>query len=976
MTDTAYSSLTHIVVRGAREHNLRNLDVRIPRDKLVVITGLSGSGKSSLAFDTIYAEGQRRYVESLSAYARQFLEQMSKPDVDSIDGLSPAIAIEQKSVSRNPRSTVGTITEIADYLRLLYARVGQPHCHRCGKPIASQTVQQMTDRVLELGPETRVQILAPVVRDRKGEYRRELESFRRQGFVRARIDGALHDLSEEIRLSKQAKHSIDVVVDRLVAKGSARGRIAESIETALRLSDGLVTVAVAPTSGEPARPKTAQQGEAERRSDPQASGDRNVEPQEWLLSERNACVDCGVSYPEISPRMFSFNSPHGACRLCGGLGTRDEFDPERVVPDDTKSLAGGAIAPWSGRRAARYYGQLIRALAAHYEIGADTPWRKLPERVRSGILHGAGRDEIEFAFERRGRQTSFKRRWDGVIGEMERRTESGNDADRAELARFRSPGSCLDCEGSRLSVEARSVRVGGRSIADVSRLTVAGAAAFVDGLDLAPAQRTVADRILKEIRERLRFLADVGLSYLTLDRASATLSGGEGQRIRLATQVGSSLMGVLYILDEPSVGLHPRDNQRLLDSLKRLRDAGNSVLVVEHDEATIRAADFVLDMGPGAGIHGGCIVAQGSPEQIIADDRSLTGAFLAGRRQIAVPKRRRPAGNRALVLTGCREHNLKNVTLRLPLGVTTVVTGVSGSGKSTLVSNTLYRVLAARLHNRKEHPGRHDRLAGLEHLDKVIDVDQSPIGRTPRSNPATYTGMFEGIRQLFSQVPEARVRGYTKGRFSFNVKGGRCESCQGDGLLRIEMHFLPDLFVTCEVCGGRRYNRETLEITYKGRTIAEVLDMTVEEALDFMANVASVRRPLQTLHDVGLDYIRLGQPATTLSGGEAQRIKLARELSRRGTGRTLYLLDEPTTGLHFADVERLLDVLNRLVDAGNTVLVIEHHPDVIKTADFVIDLGPEGGEKGGEIVVMGTPEDVAQNPMSHTGRALAPLLFG
>ena len=983
MTDTASSSLTHIVVRGAREHNLRDLDVRIPRDQLVVITGLSGSGKSSLAFDTIYAEGQRRYVESLSAYARQFLEQMSKPDVDSIDGLSPAIAIEQKSVSRNPRSTVGTITEIADYLRLLYARVGQPHCHRCGKPIASQTVQQMTDRVLELGPETRVQILAPVVRDRKGEYRRVLESFRHQGFVRARIDGALHDLSEEIRLSKQAKHSIDVVVDRLVAKGSARGRIAESIETALRLSDGLVTVALAPTSGETARPKAAQRGEAEqsRTARPKAAqrgeAERSSEDaQEWLLSERNACVDCGVSYPEISPRMFSFNSPHGACPGCGGLGTRDEFDPELVVPDDTKSLAGGANAPWRGRRAARYYGQLIRSLAAHYEIDADTPWRKLPGRARSGILHGAGRDEIEFAFERRGRQTSFKRRWDGVIGEMERRHESGNEADHAELAHFRSAGSCPDCDGSRLRVEARSVRVGGRSITDVSRLTVADAAGFVDELDLAPAQRAVADRILKEIRERLRFLVDVGLSYLTLERASATLSGGEGQRIRLATQVGSSLMGVLYILDEPSIGLHPRDNQRLLDSLKRLRDAGNSVLVVEHDEATIRAADFVLDMGPGAGIHGGCIVAQGSPEQIIADERSLTGAFLAGRRRIPVPKRRRPAGNRALVLTGCREHNLKNLTLRLPLGVTTVVTGVSGSGKSTLVSDTLYRALAARLHNRKEHPGRHDRLAGLDHLDKVIDVDQSPIGRTPRSNPATYTGMFDGIRQLFSQVPEARVRGYTKGRFSFNVKGGRCESCQGDGLLRIEMHFLPDLFVTCEVCGGRRYNRETLEITYKGRTIADVLDMTVEEALDFMTNVTSVRRPLQTLHDVGLDYIRLGQPATTLSGGEAQRIKLARELSRRGTGRTLYLLDEPTTGLHFADVERLLDVLNRLVDAGNTVLVIEHHPDVIKTADFVIDLGPEGGEKGGEIVVMGTPEDVAQNPMSHTGRALAPLLFG
>jgi excinuclease ABC subunit A len=959
VTGSADSSLSHIVIRGAREHNLRDLDVRIPRDALVVITGLSGSGKSSLAFDTIYAEGQRRYVESLSAYARQFLDQMSRPDVDSIDGLSPAIAIEQKSVSRNPRSTVGTTTEIADYLRLLYARVGQPHCPVCGKPIASQTVQQMTDRVMSLGPEAKVQILAPVVRDRKGEYRRELDGFRRQGFVRVRVDGTLRDLSEEIRLPKRAKHSIDVVVDRLVARESARGRIAESIETALRLADGLVTVAV-----------------TRARSEPKPVGDRDDEREEWLLSERNACVDCGVSLPEVSPRLFSFNSPHGACPDCGGLGTRDEFDPERIVPDPAKPLDGGAIAPWSGRRAARYYGQVIGALAAHYGVDPGTPWRELPRRVRSGILHGAGDAEVAFAFERSGRRTSFKRRWDGVIGELARRYESGDAVDRDELARFRSAGPCPACAGSRLRVEARSVRVGGRSIAEATALTVAEAADFVDGLELSPARRTIAERLLVEIRERLRFLADVGLSYLSLDRASATLSGGEGQRIRLATQVGSSLMGVLYILDEPSIGLHPRDNRRLLDSLERLRDAGNSVIVVEHDEATIRAADFVLDMGPGAGIHGGRIVAQGAPDEIVADERSLTGAYLSGRRRIPVPKRRRPPGNRALVLTGCREHNLKNLTFRLPLGVTTVVTGVSGSGKSTLVNDTLYRALAARFHRSQEAPGRFDRLAGLEHLDKVIDVDQSPIGRTPRSNPATYTGIFDGIRQLFSQVPEARLRGYTKGRFSFNVKGGRCESCQGDGLLRIEMHFLPDLFVTCEICGGRRYNRETLEITYKGRTIADVLDMTVEEALEFMANVASVRRPLQTLHDVGLDYIRLGQPATTLSGGEAQRIKLARELSRRGTGRTLYLLDEPTTGLHFADVERLLDVLNRLVDAGNTVLVIEHHPDVIKTADWVIDLGPEGGEKGGEIVAAGTPEDVAQNPMSHTGRALAPLLFG
>ncbi len=943
---TEPSALTHILIRGAREHNLCDIDVQIPRDQLVVITGLSGSGKSSLAFDTIYAEGQRRYVESLSAYARQFLEQMSKPDLDSIEGLSPAIAIEQRSVGRNPRSTVGTITEIADYLRLLYARVGHPHCYSCGRPIASQTLQQMTDRVLELPENTKLQVLAPVVRDRKGEYRKELESWRRQGFVRARIDGGLVELSDEIALSKRSKHSIDVVVDRLVARASARGRIAESVETALRLSDGLVVVDIGP-------------------------GDR-----EWLLSERNACVDCGVSYPEISPRLFSFNSPHGACPGCSGLGTREEFDPERVVPDESKSLGGGAVEAWSGRRTARYYGRLLEALAVHYRLDLETPWRALPKAARRAILFGSGAEEIEFSFEKRGKGASFMRRWDGVMGDLARRYEAGSEADRDELARFRSGRDCPDCDGSRLRSEARSVMLAGRSIADAARLSVAEAVRFIDGLELSASQQTIAERVVKEIRDRLGFLVDVGLGYLSLDRASATLSGGEGQRIRLATQVGSSLMGVLYILDEPSIGLHPRDNGRLLESLRRLRDLGNSVLVVEHDEDTIRAADFVLDMGPGAGIHGGRIVAQGSPADIMANEDSLTGAFLSGRRRIPVPARRRPPGKRALVLTGCRAHNLKNVTLRVPLGVFTVVTGVSGSGKSTLVNDTLYRALSARLYRAREIPGRFERLSGLEYIDKVINVDQSPIGRTPRSNPATYTGILGGVRNLFSQVPEARVRGYTKGRFSFNVKGGRCESCQGDGVLRIEMHFLPDLFVTCEVCGGRRYNRETLEITYKGRTIADVLEMTVEEALDFMSNVPSVQRPLQTLHEVGLDYVHLGQSATTLSGGEAQRIKLAKELSRRSTGRTLYLLDEPTTGLHFADVEKLLDVLNRLVDAGNTVLVIEHHPDVIKTADHVIDMGPEGGEKGGEIAASGTPEDVAQQPTSHTGQALAPLLFG
>ncbi len=945
MTDRAAFGAPFIVVRGARQHNLQNLDVRIPRDRLVVITGLSGSGKSSLAFDTLYAEGQRRYVESLSAYARQFLEQMGKPEVDAIDGLSPAIAIEQRSVSGNPRSTVATTTEIADYLRLLFARVGQPYCTSCGKPIASQTVQQITDLVLALGEGARVQILAPVVRDRKGEYRKELEGFRKQGFVRARIDGALRELSEEIALAKSARHSIDVVVDRLVVKANVRPRIAESIEAALRLAGGLVKIDVGP-------------GE-----------------QEHLLSERNACPDCGVSYPEIAPRMFSFNSPHGACPACAGLGTRPEFDARQVVPDESKSLAQGAIAPWSGRRVPRYYGELLAGLAAHYGAPLEAPWSKLPSPARDGILHGSGGEEIPFRVSRRGGTAEFSRRWDGVLGELARRFEAASELEQKALARFRSEKPCAICEGTRLRPEARAVKLGGSSITDVCRLSVSQAARFFETLELGASQRVIADRVLKEIRDRLAFLSEVGLDYLTLERGSATLSGGESQRIRLATQVGSSLMGVLYILDEPSIGLHPRDNQRLLQSLLRLRDAGNSVIVVEHDEETIRAADFVLDMGPGAGIHGGRIVAQGTPAEIQATPGSLTGDYLARRRAIPTPKKRRPPGARALVLTGCRQHNLKDVTLRLPLGVFTVVTGVSGSGKSTLINDTLYRTLAARLYGAHETPGRFDRIAGVEQIDKVIDVDQSPIGRTPRSNPATYTGVLDGIRALFSQVPEARVRGYGPGRFSFNVKGGRCEACQGDGLLRIEMHFLPDLFVTCETCRGRRYNRETLEILYKSRSIADVLEMTVEEALEFMSVVSAVRRPLQTLFDVGLGYVHLGQSATTLSGGEAQRIKLARELSRKSTGRTLYLLDEPTTGLHFADVQKLLEVLSRLVDAGNSVVVIEHHPDVIKTADHVIDLGPEGGEKGGRIVAEGTPEEVAQNPESHTGRALAPRLF-
>ncbi|MEE2678572.1 MAG: excinuclease ABC subunit UvrA [Myxococcota bacterium] len=932
-----------IVVRGAREHNLQDIEVRIPRDRLVVVTGLSGSGKSSLAFDTLYAEGQRRYVESLSAYARQFLDQMSKPDVDSIDGLSPAIAIAQKTLGRSPRSTVGTTTEVADYLRLLFARAGDPHCPNCGRPIASQTPQQMTDRVLALGAGTKLQVLAPIVRDRKGTYGKELDQLRRQGYVRARIDGQFRDLADDITLRRSERHSIAVVVDRLVVKESARGRITESIETALRLASGLVTLDVGPGQ------------------------------EEVGLSETSACADCGISLPEIAPRLFSFNSPHGACPECGGLGTRAEFDPALVVPDGSLSLRAGAIAPWSGRRAPRYYAGLLDALAEHFAIDLDAAWERLPLRARRGILEGGIALELELGRGRKGAR--YAREWDGVLGELARRYEAGRESERERLARYRSPRPCPECEGSRLRPEARSVRLCGESIAAVNAQTIAQAGAWLDGLVLRDGQRQIADRVLHEIRERLRFLEDVGLGYLTLARSSATLSGGEAQRIRLATQVGASLVGVLYILDEPSIGLHPRDNRRLLDSLERLRDAGNSVIVVEHDEETIRSADHVVDMGPGAGLHGGRIVAQGPPGSIEQDAESLTGAYLSGRRAIPVPPRRRPPGRRAVVITGCREHNLKDVTLRLPLGVFTVVTGVSGSGKSTLVNDTLHRVLAARLHGALTPPGRFSRIAGVDELDKVVAVDQAPIGRTPRSNPATYVGVFDAIRKLFSQVPEARVRGYGPGRFSFNVKGGRCETCQGDGVFRVEMHFLPDLFVTCEVCRGRRYNRETLDIAYKDRTIADVLEMTVEEALGFFEAVPSIRRILETLHEVGLGYLHLGQAATTLSGGEAQRIKLARELSRRSTGRSLYLLDEPTTGLHFADVEKLLEVLNRLVDAGNTVVVIEHHPDVVKTADHVIDLGPEGGEKGGEIIIEGTPEEVAQHPVSHTGRALAPLLF-
>ncbi len=936
-----------IVVRGAREHNLRDLDVTIARNKLVVITGPSGSGKSSLAFDTIYAEGQRRYVESLSAYARQFLDQMSKPEVESIDGLSPALSIEQRSIGHNPRSTVGTSTEIADYLRLLFARVGEPHCPGCERPISRQSVDQMCERVTALPEGTRIELLAPVVRGRKGAYRKELDTFRRRGYVRVRIDGAMYELAEEIALARQARHDIDVVVDRLVVAERGLARLTASLETALQLADDLVVVNVLPRGN----------GEG---------------GEEWLFSRANACVACGVSLPEIAPRLFSFNSPAGACPSCMGLGTCSDFDAELVVPDPALALRD-AIEPWKRRRTARYYTQLLTDLAAHYEVELDTAWRELPRRVRHGILHGA-RQEVAFSVglrptrSGRPRKTRVRRSWSGVLDELARRGDSG-------LARYQRLRPCSTCGGARLRAEARHVRLAGCAIHELSALSIAALARFLDELELCGAsQREVAERIIAEIGERLDFLREVGLDYLSLDRPSATLSGGEAQRIRLATQIGSHMMGVLYILDEPSIGLHPRDNRRLLDSLLRLRDMGNSVLVVEHDEATIRTADQVVDMGPGAGVHGGEIVASGSPEELMGNPASLTGDYLAGRRMIAVPERRRLPDGRAIVLRGCRGNNLKNVGLEIPIGLLSVVTGVSGSGKSTLINDTLHRALAAALHGALEPPAQYQELTGLELIDKVIDVDQSAIGRTPRSNPATYSGAFDGIRQLFAKVPEARVRGYTPGRFSFNVKGGRCESCEGNSSLRVEMHFLPDLFVTCETCGGRRYSRETLGVRYRGKNIAEVLEMSVEEALAFMQNVPSVRRPLRALHDVGLDYIRLGQPATTLSGGEAQRVKLARELAKRSTGRTLYLLDEPTTGLHFADVQKLLELLATLVDRGNTVVVIEHHLDVIKCADFVVDLGPEGGEQGGEVIARGTPEQLAADLRSHTGRALAPLL--
>jgi excinuclease ABC subunit A len=917
-----------IVIRGAREHNLKGLDLEIPRDQLVVITGLSGSGKSSLAFDTIYAEGQRRYVESLSAYARQFLEQMEKPEVDSIEGLSPAISIEQKTTSKNPRSTVGTVTEIYDYLRVLFARIGVPHCPSCGRVIAAQTVQQMVDRVLAMPAGTRLLVLAPVVRGRKGEYKKLFFDLARQGYSRVRVNGVVRELAEDIDLDRHHKHTIEVVVDRLVVRDTLGSRLSDSLETALRLADGVAQVEPA-DGGEP-----------------------------LLFSERLACAECGVSLPEIAPRMFSFNSPYGACETCAGIGTRWEIDPDRLVPNPQRSLKEGALAAWAGRETT-YFRQTLAILAKRHRFALDTPWAKLKKGVRDLVLFG----EKDGGFE-------------GVVAVLERRYRDTESEDaRREIEHFMAERPCPACGGSRLRRESLGMRIAGRSIADVVRLTIKDASTFFTELALNEREMVIARRVLKEIRERLGFLRDVGLDYLALDRPSATLSGGEGQRIRLATQIGSSLVGVLYILDEPSIGLHQRDNRRLLDTLKRLRDLGNTVLVVEHDEETIRSADFVIDLGPGAGELGGHLVALGTPDEIIANPDSLTGRYLSGALAIAVPAERRRGHGTALTIHNPREHNLAGTSVRIPLGTFTCVTGVSGSGKSTLVNDILYRALAQMLHRAQERPGAHDRIEGAQHVDKVVDIDQSPIGRTPRSNPATYTGVFTFIRALFARTPDARMRGFQPGRFSFNVKGGRCEACQGDGLVKIEMHFLPDVYVTCDVCKGERYNRETLEIRYKGKSVAEVLDMTVREALAFFDAVPAIRSKLQTLDDVGLDYIRLGQSATTLSGGEAQRVKLATELSRRATGRTLYILDEPTTGLHFADIQKLLEVLNRLVEQGNTVVIIEHNLDVIKTADWVIDLGPEGGDEGGRVVATGTPEDVAaQADRSYTGQFLQPAL--
>ncbi|MBI2092582.1 MAG: excinuclease ABC subunit UvrA [Deltaproteobacteria bacterium] len=931
-------SQNDIIVKGAREHNLKNIDVTIPRNKLVVITGLSGSGKSTLAFDTIYAEGQRRYVESLSAYARQFLEQMDKPDVDSIDGLSPAISIEQKTTGRNPRSTVGTVTEIYDYLRLLFARIGSPYCYNCGKKISSQTVTQMVDQLMELPEGAKIAILSPIAKNRKGEYAKELAALRKAGFTRARIDGETKDLAEEIKLDKKKKHDIDLFVDRLVMKKNIGNRLPDSLETALKYGNGLVKI---------------EKG---------ASSDETI-----LLSSKSACIDCGISYPEITPQMFSFNNPVGACTECTGLGTKMFFDPDLVVPNKNLSLREGAIVPWQTKNSS-YYIQVYENLAAHYKFDIYTPWKELPENLKGILLYGSKNEEIFFRLDHHGQKQSYRASFDGVIKVLKRRfSETTSDYIRWDLERFMNLQPCPACSGARLKKEALHIRVHEHAISHLTGLSINSLLNLFDNEEFTKKELAIAKRIIKEIKNRLHFLSNVGIGYLSLDRTSSTLSGGEGQRIRLATQVGSSLTGVLYVLDEPSIGLHQKDNHKLLETLKSLRGLENTVLVVEHDRDTILAADYVIDMGPGAGVHGGEVITYGTPSEIMESSKSLTGQYLSGKKKIPIPKKRRKSDGRFLIIKGAAEHNLKKIDVKIPVGLFTCVTGVSGSGKSTLVNETLYNGLCQRLYRSKITAGKADDITGIENFDKVVNIDQAPIGRTPRSNPSTYTGIFSHIRDLFANLNESKARGYKAGRFSFNVPGGRCETCEGDGLIRIEMQFLPDVYVTCEACEGRRFNRETLEIKFKGSNISEILSMTTEQAYKFFENVPAVRNKFQTLIDVGLGYMEIGQAATTLSGGEAQRIKLSRELSKRSTGRTLYILDEPTTGLHFADIQKLLDVLFRLVDEGNTIVVIEHNLDVIKSADWVIDLGPDGGDKGGEIVAEGTPEELTQAKRSYTG---------
>ena len=948
-----------ITIRGAREHNLKNLDVVLPRDQLVVFTGLSGSGKSSLAFDTIYAEGQRRYVESLSAYARQFLEMMQKPDVDQIDGLSPAISIEQKTTSRNPRSTVGTVTEIYDYMRLLWARIGVPYSPATGLPIESQTVSQMVDRVLTLPEGTRIYVLAPVVRGRKGEYRKELAEFLKKGYQRVKIDGAFHEIGEVKPLDKKFTHDIDVVVDRLVVRPDIKTRLADSLEQCLKLAEGMAVIELADTTATGSK----------------ANKGRNENAERIIFSEKFACPVSGFTISEIEPRLFSFNNPFGACPACGGLGVEQHIDADLVIPDKDATLRKGAIAPWA-KSSSPYYVQTLEALGKHYKFTLDTKWKDLTKKTQDAILHGSGDDEIKFSYDDGMRAYQTKKSFEGVVTNLERRwKETESEWAREDLAKYFTDIPCAACNGFRLKPEALCVKIAGQHIGQISEMSIKRAGEWYSELPnhLTAKQTEIAVRVLKEIRERLKFLMDVGLEYLTLARGSGTLSGGESQRIRLASQIGSGLTGVLYVLDEPSIGLHQRDNARLLETLRRLRDLGNTVIVVEHDEDAIRTADHVLDIGPGAGIHGGEIIAQGTLDDILNEPKSLTGKYLTGELMVPINERRLRS-RRALKVVNARGNNLKNVTTEIPLGLFTCVTGVSGGGKSTLLVDTLYKAVARKLNNASEGPAPHDRIEGLEHIDKIIDIDQSPIGRTPRSNPATYTGAFTPIREWFAGLPESKARGYEPGRFSFNVKGGRCEACQGDGVIKIEMHFLPDVYVTCDVCKGKRYNRETLEVLFKGKSIADVLDMTVEEGLEFFKAVPRVRDVLKLLHRVGLDYIHIGQQATTLSGGEAQRVKLAKELSKRATGRTLYILDEPTTGLHFHDVAKLLEVLHELTDQGNSVVVIEHNLEVIKTADWIIDLGPEGGDGGGEIVAQGTPEDVVKVKRSYTGQFLAPVL--